>query len=123
MAVAPARRPAPCEWNDQPWLCGLARTGYWPYASAMTWLPPPSPGAVANEAMAWPNIDAWPVSDAIKSCLPFLSGLAGAGSATKLTPCGELKLKPGALSADNSGVNAPVEGSTWPNAFRLPTEA
>ena len=74
--------------------------------------------------MAWPNIDTWLVrGDAIRSCFPPLSATAGVGSATKLTPCGELKSKPGALSADNSGVNAPVVGSTWPNAFRLPTEA
>lgn len=49
--------------------------------------------------------------------------VAGEASGVKLTPCGELKLNPGALSADSKGVKAPVCGSTWPNAFRLPTEA
>src|ERR1700737_605586 len=46
-----------------------------------------------------------------------------AASATKVTPCGELKLKPGALFDDRTGVKAPDVGSTCPNAFRLPTEA
>ncbi len=77
-------------------------------------LPPMWPGGVVrDEAIKWLNADVWFAKDAT----------ACGGSATKLTPWGEEKLKPGALSADNSGVNAPVVGSTWPNAFRLPTEA
>ena len=90
------RRPEgrhPCEWNDQPWLCGIARTGFWLCTSAMTWLPPPSPDAGASEAMAWPKTDTWLVSDAIRSCFPPLSATADVGSATKLTPCGELEIE------------------------------
>ena len=77
-------------------------------------LPPMWPAGVAkDEEMRLANADVWFAKDAV----------ACGGSAVKLTPCGEEKLKPGALSADNSGVTAPVVGSTWPNAYRLPTEA
>ena len=39
-------------------------------------------------------------------------------SATKVTPCGEPNVKPGAFSAAISAVKAPVVLSTWPKAAR-----
>src|SRR5258708_32316070 len=70
-------------------------------------------GVVRDEAIKWLNADVWFAKDAT----------ACGGSATQLTPWGEEQLKPGALSADNSGVNAPVVGWTWPHALRLATGA